>query len=174
MSAIKSLRRRLKNDVTWKSFRAIRKKAWRPEFENFGDELLRLHKTRGIRSLGSGRRASKLGDAALQDQAVRSRAVEIVITLMESRDTLEVALHNTFKHIEATYTRLLVDRDVKTKMEQKSIIESCFSSARSTMKQINSLIDIADRIIDDIDQGGFAIKHSLEALAIATKREHHA
>lgn len=170
-AAVESLKKRLKKDDTWKTFRHIVSMSWSPEFDNFGPEALRLHKTRELRLLKRGNRASKLGDASLQDQATRSRLVEIAITVLDKRNGLEKAIHGTYKHIEAHYSSMLFAKGCKLKTEQKAVIESALSTARGKLEQMDTLIEIVDRIIEDCDQGGFALKRSLDALDIATKRQ---
>lgn len=170
--ALEAIRKKLRKDSTWKSFRSIRDNAWKPEFENFGDEILRLHKTREIRLLKRGNRASKLSDAALQDQATRSRCVEIAAIITLNRNYLERAINNALKHLETHYGSYLFSKGCKTKMEQKAVYEVCMADAKSKMEQMDTIIEVADRVIDDIDKGSFAIKHSLDALQIATKREY--
>jgi hypothetical protein len=85
---------------------------------------------------------------------------------------LDIAISNTFKYIEATYVTLLQRKGCKTKADQRAIIEACFKSPRETQEQMETLMEVGDRVIEDLDKAGYALKNALEALQITTKREY--
>lgn len=169
--AVGALKKRLKADDTWKSFRGVVDMAWRPEYENFLEEIMRLHKTRELRLIKGGHvKSSKLSSAALNDQATRSRAVEIVMLVTSNRNNLDRGIKAMSEHIEAHYTRLLMTRGCKTKMEQRAVINSCMSLSKSVIDKMDTLIEVADLLIDDVDKGSYSIKHAIDSMQIAAKR----
>ena len=169
--AVRALKKVLKKDEVWKIFNSVADMASKPEFDNFLEEIMRLHKTRELRLIKGGHvKSSKLSSAALNDQATRSRAVEIVMLVTSNRNNLDRANKAMAEHIEAHYTRLLFSKGCKTKMEQRSVVNSCMSRARGMMDKMDTLIEISDLLIDDVDKGSFAIKHAIDALQVAVKR----
>lgn len=171
--AMVQLRKALKTDELWKRFRLIEKGANKPEFEAFIDELKRLHSTRSVRVLGAQSAPSgrKVADAAMRDQSVRSRCVEISMEITHSRNYLSIAMLTVKSHINATYGGVLLDAGIRSITERRSMVESLFGKAERTLDSLDTITEIADMVIKDVDQASFSIKHTVEALSVATARE---
>lgn len=171
--AITALRKSLRKDKRWQRFRNIIDQAYLPEFDAFTDEIERLHKTRGVRVLGAQAlpTGKKVADAAMRDQSVRSRCVEIVMSVTRSRNYLAIQMDTVRSYLMAQYMQLLHDEGIRTITEKREIINSMFSRADTCLHRLDTITQIADMVIKDVDQAGYALKHTVEALSVATKRE---
>jgi hypothetical protein len=175
MSAVKELRRRLKTDETWQKYRRIVEHSWDTSFDTFLDEIQKMHKGRALRILGldsSHPSGKKLAKAALVDQAYRSRCVEIVMTLTRNRNNLHYAIDTIKKHLDANYRSTLITLGVRGVTDRKQLIASLLSSATRKLSDIDTIVEIADMVIKDIDQGTWCIKHAVDAIQVATKRQY--
>lgn len=168
------LRRALKTDTRWKRFKGVIDQAYLPEFDQFIDEIENLHKTRGVRVLGaqavpSGKRVA---DAAMRDQSVRSRCVEIVMQVTRRRNYLAIQMDVIRSYLTAQYMQLLGESGARTITEKKEIVSSMFSRADTILHRLDTITEIADLVIKDTDQAAWALSKTVTALEVATKREH--
>jgi hypothetical protein len=169
-----ALRNALKKDARWKRFRAIVDQAYLPEFDAHIDEIERLHKTRGVRVLGAQAMPSgkRVADAAMRDQGVRSRCVEIVMQVTRSRNYLAIQMDVVRSYVMAQYMQLLGESGARTITEKKEHVTSMFSKADTTLHRLDTITEIADLVIKDCDQAAWALSKTVSALEVATKREH--
>lgn len=171
--ATTSIRKALAKDARWKRFRNIIEQAYLPEFDSFTDEIEKLHKTRAVRVLGaqavpSGKRVA---DAAMRDQAVRSRCVEITMQVTRQRNYLAIQMDVIRSYLMAQYMQLLGEYGVRTITEKREIISSMFSKADTCLHRLDTITEIADLVIKDCDQAAWALSKTVTALEVATKRE---
>jgi hypothetical protein len=170
---VSALRKSLVKDVRWIRFKGIVNNAYLPEFDGYLDEIQRMHKTRSIRVLGavaapSGR---KIADASMRDQSVRSRCVEICMEVARSRNHLAISMDTVKSYIMAEYSQMLGTHGVRAVTEKREIVNSVFSKPDERLHQLDTITEIADMCIKDIDQSSWAIKSTVTALEIATARE---
>ena len=168
------LDRRLKDDTEWQRFCRIVELASKMDVAPFLKELKTMHKSRTLRAIGleeAPPTGKKLAKAALVDQAYRSRIVEIVMSLLTSKNLLNRSIHGIKKHLQVTYAELVKDDGYTTARAQDAVFATRLDFATSISEEIESAVEMCDLVLKDIDQGGFAIKHSVEALVVATKRE---
>jgi hypothetical protein len=172
-TAVNALRRALRKDDKWARFMAIRKAAYAPEFEKYIEEIQRMHKTRSIRVLGAtaAPTGKKIADAAMRDQSVRSRCVEICMEITRNRNQLAIAMNTVSTYVNAEYGSLLADNGVRAVTERRSIVESLFGPAQRTLDELDTITEIADLVIKDVDQASWSIKSTVTALEVATARE---
>lgn len=170
---VRALRLAIKKDDKWARFQAVYKTAYRPEFDKYIDEIQQLHRTRSIRVLGAQAAPSgkKVADAAMRDQSTRSRCVEICMDVTRSRNHLAITMNTVQSYLGAEYSQLLSDNGVRAVTEKRSIVESLFGAAQRRLQELDSITEIADMVIKDVDQASFSIKHTVEALTVATQRE---
>lgn len=170
---VRALRLALKKDDKWERFQAVYKAAYRPEFDTYIDEIQRLHKTRSIRVLGAQAAPSgkKVAMAAMGDQATRSRCVEICMEVTRSRNHLAITMNTVQSYLGAEYGQLLGTHGVRAITEKRSIITSLFGAAQRKLEELDTITEIADMVIKDCDQASFTLKHTVEALTVATQRE---
>lgn len=175
MSAVKELKRRLKQDETWQKYRRIVQHSWDESFDTFLDEIQKMHKGRAIRILGldsSHPSGKKLAKAAMVDQAYRSRCVEIVMTITRNKNNLKYAIDTIKKHIEANYRSDLINLGIRGVTDRKQAVASLLAIATRKLSDMDTIIEIADMVIRDIDQATWSIKHAVDSLQIATKRQY--
>lgn len=172
MDALTRIKRSLKRDKAWHRFVEISKGAFRPEFAGFVEEMQKLHKTRLVRQLATALPTGKnLAEAGLKDQAVRSRCTEICMDVMANANYLSLAIANMRRHILFQYDDVLVDSGVTRVNEKKATVDNLFNTAQGRLQALNDILDVADLVIRDIDQAGYALKNSTAALELAVRRE---
>jgi hypothetical protein len=166
------LRKLLKQDSRYKAFRVVAKRAVDPQFETWLEEVIKLHKARSVRLLSSKSGARKLSEAGLQDQSYRSRCVEILLLITRSRNYLASALFGLQRYVESEYQSELSKMGVRTKTGQRALINLLTQSAQANIDHMDSLLEMVNLVIEDIDKAAWTVKNALAALEIATKREH--
>ncbi len=171
--ATTAIRKALKRDQRWARFRSVVDQAYLPEFDEFINEIERLHKTRGVRVLGAQAMPSgkRIADAAMRDQSARSRCVEIVMQVTRSRNYLAIQMDVIRSYITAQYMQLLAESGARTITEKKEVVTSMFSKSDTVLHRLDTITEIADLVIKDIDQAAWAIARTTTALEIATRRE---
>lgn len=136
-------------------------------------EIQTLHSTRSLRVLGvqqlpSGKR---LAEASLKDQAVRSRCVEIAMDTAIKRNRLYRLTETITGYISVNFTEELNDIGFKTIADKKSAISSLLTKWYTLIDNMDTVTEVADMVIKDIDQGSWALNKVISSLEIATKRE---
>lgn len=136
-------------------------------------ELTNLHATRSMRTLKSSNLLSsvqsKLIDTELENTANRSRCVEIkmkvltVIIECESvLDAVRKLIHNMFA--------VEVKESGSTVAERKGAVDSAFIGEVEQLAQLEHVSKLADLVIGDIDQAGWALRRIIDTLALSAER----
>jgi hypothetical protein len=170
---VSMLRRALKADDKWARFQKVFANAYRPEFDEFIEEIQRLHSTRSMRVLGVTATPSgvKIADAALRDQSTRSRCVEICMTIARERNHLAITMNTVSSYLEAEYGALLGQNGVRSMTEKRGIIDSLFGPSQRRLDKLDTIPEIANLVISDIDKAAWALRVLVDALEVATARE---
>ena len=172
LAPVQRLKERLTTNETWKKFRSQMKTLWQSEFITQIDEIKTAHLSRTVRSLNTGMpTARRVAEAAAQDQAVRSRCVEIVINAVVVRNQMQMGISTIQKYLETHYFDTLKAFGVSGVNDRKAIISSLLSPYQQRFDRVCTLIEVADIVINDLEAAGWAVKHMVEALTVATKRE---
>jgi hypothetical protein len=173
MSNLKILATKLKDDPVWRKFRVQMRDLQQYDFEKLMDEIKTMHKTRSVRMLGAMTQSSakKVGDAASQEIAVRSRCIEISLDAVILRNAINGSVGTLKKHIEASYPKTLRGMGITTVTARRNLLDALTDRYLDKYDTLMTLIEVADLVVADIDQAGYAIKHITEAVGIATKRE---
>lgn len=169
------LRKLLEKDDTWGRYLNVVKSSWPKEFDGYEQEIMDIHKARPLRLLGAtnGRpNGKKLVEATLADQSYRSRAVEITMQVYRVQAHLQMVRTLTRKHVEANYSQEMVGWGVRGVRERETLVASLFQRADSLLTKYQTILDLADYVIADVDAGGFALQKAVKALEQATKREY--
>lgn len=169
------LRALLKTDETWKRYVGIVKNSWPTEFDGYEQEIMDIQKSRPIRLMGAtnGRpTGKKLVEATMADQSYRSRAVEITMNVYRVKSHLEMIRAICRKHIEANYSQDMQSWGLRGVRERDTLVASLFDKADELLTKYQTLLDLADWVIADVDAGGFALQKAVKALEMATKREY--
>lgn len=168
-----SFRLMLKKDTKWARFKAVYDTTYKPEFDEYIDEIQLLHKTRSIRVLGikSAPSGKTLADASMKDQAARSRCVEICINVVRSRNYLAITMNTVSSYMNAEYGSFMATLGVRTISDRRELVESMFGPAQRMIDKLDTITEIADLVIKDVDMSSWALKTTVTALEIATARE---
>jgi len=136
-------------------------------------ELEGIHSTRLTRRLTvrevTQRFQTRFMRAVLQNQANRSRVVEIKLRCFRTNARLEQHIEALTKYLLATYAEQL-RRAASTKAERENIVQSVFSKAVELQQEIRQVMDMSSLVIDDIDQTGWALKNLITMVEIMQER----
>lgn len=137
------------------------------------EELDRMHATRNIRLLTKKdvlhNAQSKIVDALIQNQAYRSRCVEIKMICYRTQQSIEQYRESLINYLRIQYRAEL--GAYKTNSERDSAICSVLDDSELITSQLDVILEISDLIINDIDQASWAIKSLVEVLKLASKPE---
>jgi len=173
MNQLSHIRAVLKEDPTWQKFRSTVKNCWQPEFDEYIEEIKRLHAGRSVRTIDAKMPTGRsIGEAAARDQMVRSRCVEIAMNVTIVRNILAASLKNVQKYVEAKYWSWMASSlDLRSVNDRKNLVGAILAPYYERFDSAQTIIDIADMVITDCDRSSYAIKHMTEALTVATRRE---
>lgn len=170
---MKALRRTIKKDKKYLRFREMFEgnPAFSIDFESYHEELQRLHTTRHTRQL---RRKSKgftesVVDAMLQDQATRSRCVEMLGECIKISSSMEDTLVNLRDYLLSEFSQQL--KRVGTQTERKSFVESVMMPFYEYISDVQTLEKSARLVVDDIDKAGYTYRNLVEAIKILSRPE---
>lgn len=137
--------------------------------DKYIEEVKNIHITRGIRTMNSEdifNHLNKVIDAVLQNQACRSRVVEIkmMCTMMQTKiNTRKESLTN---YILVKYREAL-KANYKTQADRKAYIDELFSYTITNSLKIQTLQNFCDLIIQDIDNASWALKSVIDCLKMS-------
>ena len=168
-----TFRRQIKENLKWKRFQAVLETSWNPLFDKFIDEIQASHRNRTVRHLGAQAMPTgkKVADASMKDQAVRSRCVEIVMEVVRRRNFLAISMNTIETEIMSTYNSELIGLGARSINDKKNLVHSLLGPAQKKLDALDTIREVADLVIDDCDHASFALKHCVDALVVATKRE---
>lgn len=134
-------------------------------------ELESLHARRGIRALNSNallQSSLKISiDSNIDNQAVRSRCVEIKISALKQQLLLRESIEYLKKYISSKYSSKL--QSIGNMTERKAYVELILSPIIKQEERIKMVTKIADEVIGDCDSAGFALLRINEALNMKSK-----
>lgn len=162
-----------KKDPAWHRFREQMKALGEFDFNALIEEVRTLHKTRSMRMIRAMSQTSaiQLGDAVGREIAVRARCVEICMDVIVLRNTVNKSISNLKKYLEATYPKTLKGMGVTTVTARRNLLDALVQPYVERTVTMETLLEIADLVIADVDQAGYGTKHLTELIAVATKRE---
>lgn len=168
-----TLRRTLRKDDKWARYVSVYRTAYRPEFDGYIDEIQTLHRTRSTRVLGaqSAPSGKKIADAAMRDQSTRSRCVEISMEVVRQRNHLAIVMNTVQSYILTEYGRLLYELGFTAVKTKEEAVLSLFGAGTRKIQELDTITEIANMVINDVDQASWAIKSTVTALEVATARE---
>ncbi len=169
MSSI--LSKLLAKDANWKRFLNILEASERlSDFDNYANEVLNIHKGRKSRQLVyKASSAKRLIEANMQDISFRSRCVEIMIEVRRARRLLNISLDSIKNHILATYQTYL--SAYRTKAERDIYVSSLVSDAEAKLAEFESIIEVCELVVSDIDKTSWSMKSILDAMELIYRRE---
>lgn len=148
--------------------KALREGQYSVNTDEMLNELETLHASRGIRKYKYGEfmasAQKKLIDAAMQDQAHRSRAAELQMKCIRLSSQLTDVITALRDHFSVTYSEELSSH--KTVKERDSVLNKVLDRGVQMVNQLNRVVSVADYLVEDIDKASFALKHVIEVLKI--------
>lgn len=135
------------------------------------DEIEALHVSRQTLKWKASRIDSpKLIEAFAEASAFRSRIVGIRVLTARKLALLKGMLEGVTDHIWTVKGTFLAN-SFGSKPEREKAIRLVLKSAYKKLRRYESLIDMADMVINDLDQAQWSLKGILAALELSTKRE---
>jgi hypothetical protein len=134
-----------------------------------------LHQSRNIRTLVNFRedKTSKFVDEVIHsnliDQGQRSRLAEILIQCTRASCALSDALKLFKEYAIIRYDPYL--NKIKTKGERSSFIDVCLSEMTEYINDCELVINLAKIVINDIDQAGWTLTRTINALSLTQVTE---
>ena len=159
----------LARDKTYISCLRILKDSTEIDIDKYTVEIEDLHGRRIVRKYSTKMMGMKtLYKCSLQEQAFRSRVIEILVTISRLRNQLELAYEGTVKHILSSYYDEI---PVKTQYGKESWVKSKLSKVASRINEFTTLTDNANLIIDDIDKASWTLKRQVDLATVTNQRE---
>lgn len=141
--------------------------------EKISLELEKLHSERDLRTLRQiqimRKQQESVIKATLQNQAFRSRAIELKMQIMRSKNNLDELVDNFYRYLLTKWGSKVKDLGLKTIGERDSFLKQFYSDAERWQRNVNSTLEIIDVLVDDLDQAGWAIMRIVKALELANK-----
>ena len=125
------------------------------------DELSNMQSSRYVRGLSANDvvadQGKRLNEASLQSIAYRARAVEIkmrvVRVIMQVKDGIDAAQNYVkYTHREA------VAAAARTQADRNALVRSLFETQIRKIGRLESIITVADLVIDDLDQCSWGLR----------------
>lgn len=140
--------------------------------EVWADEIESLHARRGVRALRTNtilESSQKVSlDSNIDNQAVRSRCVEIKVAAMRQQITLQETVELLEKYLATKYSKYLSSK-YKNVTEKKAAIAVVLNPVTKTIDRLKLVMKLADAVIDDCDSAGFTLHRIGEILTDKAK-----
>lgn len=154
-----SLKEKLKDDPIYvKNMKRVLKMEMRDE--KWSDEISSLHVRRDIRALNSKELLQSAQrrtiDSNVDNQAVRSRCVEIQMMALKQKIIFEEVVSDLRKYLTAKYGGYL-KKNYGSAPERRAVIESALSKAVRMIDRLNHIDKLAGLVIADADAAGFTL-----------------
>lgn len=139
--------------------------------EELLDELRQIHELREIRRLNPREDGfvDKLISANTHDQAQRSRCVAIMMQCVNVTAKLVEATDSLKQHFLMEYSDQL--RSFRTKEERSMVISTALKKFHKYVHEIDTLREVANLVVSDIDKAAWSLRNSVEALKVHHGRE---
>ena len=145
--------------------------AFRIPKESLAEEIKVIHELREIRRLNTNDAAfvDKVIKANTHDQAQRSRLVEIIVVCTRISNKLTEAIEALKQHYMLEYVDHL--RQFRTKEERNLVLNMALRKFIRFVNEVESLKEMANIVVLDIDKAAWSLKNTIEALKISSARE---
>jgi len=136
--------------------------------DKFIKELRSVHITRKVRLLNSEeivKNVVNLIDALAQNQAVRSRVVEIKMDCVRVSTKLKFKKESLINYIQVKYKEPL--KSIKgTQADRNAYLNELFSFTTLTFSRLQVLQEFCDILLNDIDQASWCLKSIIDCVKI--------
>ena len=158
---IAELLNEIRNDPKYKTFKRIITTAQErlSTLERDRKEIFALNSTRLSRKLYTGKKysPSAVMEASACDMSARTRLVELRTRTSFHMGTIEKAMEAFQDHVQTEYKEEL--REYSTEAQRKSFIRRTQQIANSIVVDGKDLLDLCDRVIDDIDKASYQLSN---------------
>lgn len=171
---LKAIRRILKKNPRYTQFLENFRgnPAYNINFEEYHEELQRLHTTRLTRELKRKKTRSfpeKVLDAMLQDQSTRSRCAEILGQCTKISNAMERTLSKLRDYLCSEYGETL--KRVGAQAERKAFVEAIMRDFYDFYDEVKTLEKSASIVIEDIDKANYMFKNLVEIIKVLSRPE---
>lgn len=143
--------------------KALERGVYFVDIEKIDQEVDQLHISRKVRELKTTELMQsfnkKFVTASLQNQAYRSRLVEIKMKCYRISAKLEEHLKAIRGHLKTTYPKTLMA--YKTQADRNAAIDSVLEEPIKRLKKLSRSDAVIDMVINDIDQASWSLKSIL-------------
>jgi hypothetical protein len=140
-------------------------------------EMLTSHKVKKLRRLTTRhvleRFQEKVITAMLENQAFRSRVVEIYTECIIISGKLEEHLRGLKGYLKSKYSDQIKKNGYSTVADKNSLIDAVLEPAIVRQHELKQVISVAKLIQEDLDQGGWSVKNLIEAIGVINARNTH-
>lgn len=144
---------------------------FKDNFTRLADEVMALHDSRASRELKAGRIiAPKVLDSVAVNNANRSRIAAIHAMAARKKALLEIPLKSLLDEIWVVHGGFL-DANYRTKEEKERYIRNMLDPVYRKIRNYESLIELCEIVMNDIDASGRSMYVISEVLKLANKRE---
>ena len=169
---IKVLRREVKNSKRFKNLKmVIKSDTYSIAFENLKSELRINHSSRKLTGLSSSdpNFGKKLVEASIVEVSIRSRAVEIRVMATDVSKYLERSLKYFADYVTTEFSDgLSVFSTIK---ERSQFIARLLEPYYKHLDKLQTLIEIVDMYITDIDKTSYAAKNIVSTFEVIRRTE---
>jgi hypothetical protein len=132
-------------------------------------EAKTMHAGRLVRSLDPKKMNPRtLIEANVREISYRSRFVEIRVSMTSHRTHLGQVITAVRRYLVSEYGS---ESGIKTISERKQYFDRYFREGEQIVAEIDYLLDMLDRFVQDIDQAGFALKRTQDLIEMIYVRE---
>lgn len=157
----------IKKDPKYKKFvRVVETAEQRLNLEKDREEAMALHASRLSRNIRGERRYSpkNLIDASLTDLSTRARLVEIRVKASMHAELLGDACDAIKRHVFTEYLQHL--RVFSNESQRSAFAKRVQGRAQSVLIESQSLLDLLDILIKDIDQSSHFLRNVVESMKL--------
>ena len=104
----------------------------------------------------------------MKDISYRSRMVEIRVNITERRDRLHTTIDVVRRHITVEYGSYSEVRSIAGK---RQFFDRFFREGLELISRMDTIIDMLDHFIKDIDQAGYGLKNAVAILQMIYRPE---
>lgn len=163
---------RILKDKRVKKFRdRVRKLRQNDNSDAYKEEMRSMHVTRRERRATAAKLIENaqrdLIDMVMRNQSIRSRIVEMKMEIFNVSALIEDHLAALTRYILHNY-QSEVGHIVgsKTKADREAFVKTMFERELSFKKKLDVVVKIADILIDDLDQAGWAVQRTTAVLQL--------
>jgi hypothetical protein len=160
---------RIKNNAAYQKYLKVLEKVESMDLASVVREAKSLHAGRTSRTLHTSDIGPKmLTEALFKDLSYRARMVELRVNVSDKRDRLHTTVDVVRRYLMHRYGEKL---GLKSQVSRRQFFDTLFREGIETMARMQSISEMLDMFIKDIDQAGYALKNAVALLQLVYKPE---